>query len=420
MYKYLRKILFLSFLLLTISFVYSDTEDCYEGGLINIRENFFSEDIIGYYLSAIDIESGESNVLLFDYSIDLSAAKDDSSCEDSGFLPDPDGDDPLEIFFDFDIQLYVPEYDQFASGSTPLVNGSVKLYNIPSYINEISFRNTDLNFDTRELQGGTKFELLNYDTDLTGDDIEQLQEDFLALSRLPNGSYYFNFYLKKEDGTIYDSLTKEISIFVPTYLELIAPGSASIADTVSNTIMMNNPTFQWNADFCSNCNLAIRVCEYRSDDHSSLSEAMEDYSVLPVEEGYYELDNSNINSFQYPLYDAGSLLNGSTYVWQLMRSYNTTNGINEEFSNIFVFKIQSLDEGTDLSSFSEEDLENLRLLIGDEQYNNLFGPDGELENYKSLDQTVMINGESISVNFLIELINKLNEGQINIIEVNVE
>ena len=405
---------------LIFSFIFSNDE-CYNNDLISIRENFFSEDIIGYYLTAVDLESGESNVLLFDYSIDLSEAKASPFCGLEGSLPDPNnGDAPFELFINFDIQLYVPEYDRFSSGSTPLVDGKIRIYDIPSYLDELSFRNTDLNFDTKELQGGTKFNLLQYNTDLTGNDIQELQDDFLSLNRLPNGNYYFNFYLVDQDGNIYDSLTKDVTVFVPSYLELILPGSTSLSDTLSNTIMMNNPTFQWNADFCSNCDLSIRVCEFRNDDHSSLSEAIEDYSVLPVDEGYYQLDNSNINSFQYPLYDAGSLLNGKIYAWQLKRSFNTTNGVTEELSDIFVFKIESLEDASGITSFSEQDLENLRLLLGESQYNEFFGPDGELEDYKNVDQTVTVNGVNMSINYLIDLINKLNEGQINIIEVDVE
>ena len=38
------------------------------------KKNFFNDEIIGFYLSSIDIESGESTTLLFDYSIDLNDA----------------------------------------------------------------------------------------------------------------------------------------------------------------------------------------------------------------------------------------------------------------------------------------------------------------------------------------------------------
>ena len=94
---------------------------------------------------------------------------------------------------------------------------------------------------------------------------------------------------------------------------------------------------------------------------------MEDYSVLPVESGFYPIE-SNSNTFQYPFSNVGNLINGKTYVWQLMRSYNTTNWLIEEFSDIFIFMVQSMESDIDTSIGNNENFENLRILIGDEKY----------------------------------------------------
>ena len=51
------KYIFLS-LFFTINFLFSECR-------IILSENFFNDEIIGYYLSAIDIDTGESNLLLF-------------------------------------------------------------------------------------------------------------------------------------------------------------------------------------------------------------------------------------------------------------------------------------------------------------------------------------------------------------------
>ena len=58
---------------------------------LNFSENFFNDDIIGYYLSAVDINTGESNVLLFDYSLEFT-----SDCE----LPID-----VDIKFNIDVDL---------------------------------------------------------------------------------------------------------------------------------------------------------------------------------------------------------------------------------------------------------------------------------------------------------------------------
>mgnify|MGYP001501170532 FL=1 len=49
--------------LLNFSFLFSN--ECLSTASIN--EQYFNEEVIGLYLSAIDFDSGESNFLLFDY-----------------------------------------------------------------------------------------------------------------------------------------------------------------------------------------------------------------------------------------------------------------------------------------------------------------------------------------------------------------
>ena len=59
----------------------------------SIRENFFNDEIIGFYLSSIDLESGESSTLLFDYAIDL--------C---------DGQD-TELILKYDVSMFMPIFN---------------------------------------------------------------------------------------------------------------------------------------------------------------------------------------------------------------------------------------------------------------------------------------------------------------------
>ena len=230
---------------------------------VSIQENFFNEDIIGYYLSAIDLESGESNVLLFDYSIDMSEALSNPLCAPENMLGAEDVDDCLLIentdpslnpcahhniatlWFDFEISMYVPSIEGFSTGPTTLVDGRVRLDNIPNNLSELSFRNTDLNLETSNLQGGTTFHLENHNISIDNSDIENLTEILLSHGRLPNGIYYFSFFLKDAHGNDIDQLTEEIEVFVPSYLELITPGSSTISDTLSNVVMTTNPIFQW-------------------------------------------------------------------------------------------------------------------------------------------------------------------------------
>ena len=365
---------------------------------VSIRENFFNENIIGFYLSSIDLESGESTTLLFDYSIDL--------CGD---------DNPSELFINFDIDMFIPS---FSDDNMDLTQGIARLYDIPSTLSAISFRNTDLNKDTSELTGGTKFDLQSADISITDSQIEEISDLFLSQGRAPNGIYTFTFTISNSDGDEFDSISKKVEVFVPSFLDLITPGTSDISDSTSNVVMMTNPIFQWNSDYCNKCDFFIRVSEFRVNDHSSLEEALDDYSVLPLNEDYFPLAQ-NTNSFQYPNSGVGELYPGKMYVWQIRRSYETSNGTNEEFSPIHLFKIQSLDVSESEVSV-DANLENLKLLIGSDAYDTFFNEDGSLSGYNKLGPTITINNQSLSINYLLDLINKKNNGQIKIMDIDVQ
>ena len=107
------------------------------------------------------------------------------------------------------------------------------------------------------------------------------------------------------NDNVVDQLTKQINISVPTYFELISPGSNTLSDTLITQTLNTYPVFQWNTDYCSNCDFAIKVCQFNPDLHSSLQDALEDYSVLPAETGYYNVgDNLKvIQDFQVQKHD---------------------------------------------------------------------------------------------------------------------
>ena len=172
-------------------------DECYDN--ISINENFFNEDILGYYLSAIDFETGESDVLLFDLSIDFSDAISNPFCTNQTIPNDgscisnlcclsyPDFCDEHDIdklYVDFKIEIFVPEFQSFSDGLTTIAEGTVLLDNISNTTQEITFRNTDLSFDTQVLQDGATFSLIgNSSSVLAIDDTEiDLNEHIRLLS----------------------------------------------------------------------------------------------------------------------------------------------------------------------------------------------------------------------------------------------
>ena len=60
------------------------------------------------------------------------------------------------------------------------------------------------------------------------------------------------------------------------------------------------------------------------------------------------------------------------------------------------------------------------MIIGSDIYNSFFDEDGLLHGYTKVGSTININNQSLSINYLLELINKKNEGKITITDVSVE
>ena len=376
---------------------------------LNFSENFFNDDIIGYYLSAVDINTGESNVLLFDYALEFG-----SDCEL-----------PTDVDIKFNIDVDIPSY---TSGRVTLASGDFKL--IPNLdfpnIRSFSFRNTDMSIDETYLPGGATLQGGDY----TFDPVEGLSSAITSGGRLPNGRYYFRFYIDNcPDGFTCDSgIDKELNLFIPSYLNLISPGSSSINDTISNQVNIPYPVFQWNSDYCSNCsNYFIRICEFNPNIHSTIEDAINDVSILPIGSGYFDTGFSNGNIFQYPVTGFQSLNPGSIYVWKIKRSYFTTNGEMNDFSTSFIFKMKS-DEpiGENLQNRSiplvdEEKLIKIKTLIGDLKFNEFFNQEsGSLYNFTPSSGTIILNNEEISFDYLNELIELINSSNIEIIEVEIE
>ena len=399
------KYIYIYITLIFSTFLHADCVNCPQ-----IKKNFFNDDIIGFYLSSIDIESGESTTLLFDYSIDL------SECLLSEYCGTSSTHDITRLYLLFDISMFIPG---LMETTKQLVDGKVKFDINSNTITDISFRNTDLNFETTQLAGNTDFSLEEYNLSVTDDDIQEIADLFLSLGRAPNGVYNFKFILENEYGNEVDSISETVEVFVPSYLDLITPGSVDLADSLSNIVMSSNPTFQWNSDYCNKCDFSIRVSEFRANDHSSLQEALEDYSVLPINSGYYAL-SSNVNSFQYPASGAGDITPGHQYVWQIRRAYETSNGLMEEFSPIFLFKVQDTQSVEPPIVSQDVNLENIKLLIGTDNYENLFGDNGQLKDFNSVNSNMTLNNQNISINYLIDLINKQSQGEINIMDVDVQ
>lgn len=383
------------YILVFISFVFSGNVD--KESTFRINEDFFNEDIVGYYIAAFDLATGVSNVLMFDYVIESTGGSDNY------------GDD-VELFIEFDIKIQVPSIG--LNSYTTLSSGKFKITQV---YGPLHFRNTDLNLSNTSI-GSAIIDVVYFE--LNDDvDIDDLSSVVLQTGKIPNGSYFFDFKLRDSSDSLISgaSISKTIDVYEPSFLELISPGG-EVSDSLETAIFSSYPVFTWNADFCSACQYSIRVCEYNPSEHSNLSDAIDDIASFPLDQSqrFYNLPQ-NLNVFQYPVSNASDLEMGKLYAWQIKRTYETTVGQNDNFSPIFVFKIMSPNDISEESPQGDVDvLELIKELVGESKYTQLFGPGGQLESYSVY--SLSLNGVEVNEEALRPIAKEISDGKKNVIE----
>jgi len=371
-----------------------------------IEENYFADNLIGFYLNSIDVNTGDSSIEYFLYKI----------VNNTYNSPYPD-QIINSLKAEYKLSVNSPELGLYGA---EIISGIVNITDMS--VPFLQFSNLDLNYESTGVSGAV-FQLegsIGDHIQLSEDELINIQQQILQSGKLPNGNYIFTVSLKSatDDSCIYDSITKTIEAYEPTFLDLISPGG-SVQDTLSNTILSTNPLFTWNADYCSQCDYGIRVCKYNPSLHSSLSDAINDNSMLPSNQSFDFYPVSSNQSFSYPMSDAFDLIPGDLYVWQIQQSYETTLGIQENKSPIFVFKIYSIDNEIEDNPSNDLYSDLLTQLLG-YQYEQLFGNNGELKDFTIKGSTILLNNEAVPISVLYDIVNQLNNGNLEIIEVEVE
>jgi hypothetical protein len=228
--------------------------------------------------------------------------------------------------------------------------------------------------------------------------------------KLPNGNYLFQFEIKNGSGILLDKKSESLEINRPLVLELLSPGG-TLSELTHAYTYSTVPIFNWYSDFCNQCNYGIRVCEYNQDEHHSLSNALDDWSLIPKDQSSkYHAIPWNTFSFQYPEEGHLDLEVGKHYVWQILRSYETTIEPHYDYSPIYIFEVRSPTK--EQLDFSDPYLSLVQSLIGNEQFNLWFSTGGELEQFVTAGKSIWINGEKIHIDALYALVSELNQGKI--------
>ena len=181
----------------------------------------------------------------------------------------------------------------------------------------IFISNMDLNMSTTALYdvSGNRLELnLDISEQMDMTDAEQMMSAIVQTGQLPNGIYTFRVTATAANG---EQISREdiLNISNPTLLQLISPGGI-LADTTINEVYTSYPVFQWESDPCnykdpssgeSGCEYFIRVAEFRSDEHSSVDQAIESVTRLPLDQSLgFQRIGYGFTTFQYPT-DGGDL-----------------------------------------------------------------------------------------------------------------
>ena len=350
---------------------------------------------VTYYLSMVDINTGESNIPIFMAELSRESGAADTVGVDIEF----------EIIIDSDALGVDHETLVKVETTQPIILSA-----------PIHLSNMDLNLATDQIfddHGNPVALHLDITEQLDMEQAEQMFSAILQTGQLPDGVYTFRVVATSEDG---QQIVKEdiLNIANPATLQLVSPGGI-LADTTLNEVYTSFPVLQWESDPCnytnpitgeSGCEFFIRLAEFKSQEHSSMDQAIESVTRLPLDQSLgFEPVGFGVTTFQYPT-DAGDLEPGKVYVWQIRKDMTTTSGTEQLMSDIMSFKVKDFTSAESSDPGSEDTSPAgmaLRSLIGDELANQIFGSGGEAEGMAA-NGTITLNGESVDVSFVQSLV----------------
>jgi len=343
---------------------------------------------VTYYLSMVDINTGESNMPIF-----LSELSRESGAPDSIGV-----DIEFEIIIDSDALGVDHETLVKVETTQPLILSA-----------PIHLSNMDLNLTTDQVfdnQGNPVALHLDITEQLDMEQAEQMFSAIIQTGQLPDGVYTFRVVATSENG---EQIVKEdvLNISNPATLQLVSPGGI-LSDTTINEVYTSYPVLQWESDPCnyidpmtgeSGCEYFIRVAEFKSQEHSSIDQAIESVTRLPLDQSLgFEPVGFGITTFQYPT-DGGDLEPGKVYVWQVRKDLTTTSGTEQLLSDIMSFKVKDFTSSESDDTGADDTTPAgivLWSLIGDDLADRIFGAGGQAAGM-SANGNITLNGETIDV-----------------------
>jgi len=355
-----------------------------------------------YYMSNIDVQTGESNVPFFRFRIYSNSYPIYAKAWFRASVLSPSlGINSWTTLVAIETNAFQMKADvvldnrNFTSNTTSLIDEGNPPNMVPVYIQVIESINLS--------------------------EFESMISAVLTTGQLADGEYKFelNVYsgATQSDLSLSDSRSKTIFVESSSGINLESPGG-ELADTSFNMVYTTYPIFNWNKGYCRNCETYIRVAEFKMGYHSSTEEAMRDERMLPFNQSESWVKLDDVSTYQYPISDARPLSYGKIYLWQIKTSVPTTNGLEDQVSPIYAFKISNPSLASNSSSNNMMD-EKLRQAMGDDQFNALFGPDSPLEGFSPTGK-ILLNNKTIDEATILGIFNQMAQNKVSINSVEIE
>ena len=360
-----------------------------------------------YYLSSIDLSTGSSDVEFFNFR--LSEESGDYLSEEiwasiqfevSMISPALGISNPTTI-----ISMESDEFQMFAD---------IRISN--TYLSTQTSSLFDMSVPPKQIPLSMKINKM-----IDFGKFQELLSAVITTGKLADGNYTFRVTIKsglKGNLSITDDIMETVQVTSSTSLNLISPGG-ELADSLQNIIFSPYPIFQWDTNPCQGCESFIRVAKFDPNLHSSINEAINDITVLPVNQSENWKSAGFATNYQYPFTDAIDLEPGSIYVWQVQKKLPTTEGVEAFTSPIFAFKLANFENTSSQFQPLHPVLQQLKDVLGEQQFQSYFGPDSELIEFEP-NGTYQIDGIEVSVDEIIKLMNEFNNGSKDLINITVE
>jgi len=332
------------------------------------------------YLTDFDFENGQNNPLIFGYR--LSSA---------------DGTYPVE---DLTITLTMTaNVPSLGLSNTLLFNADVTMTLLaPLYI---SNRDLDRSVSDRGIndEGGNQisFDRTVFET-IDPDEATSLINTIMTQGSMPAGNYSFTLNVTAPGYSV-DYIgfqpNKQINIVAPANIDLIFPSLGY------EFISVTYPVFEWSSTGCDD--YYIRICEYNPSQHSSPEDALQSEASYPYPDNGGFVSVGSASQLDYSSVNGRPLEVGKAYSWQIKKVCNTTGANQEFYSEIYGFTIT--EAGQTISPCQQQ----LRTVLGDSQYNVLFGSNGPLEGYTECPE-ITLDGENLSSSDFSALLVQLMNG----------